>query len=323
MLNTIEQANPNTGNVNNPDKMQGCKPQPLDAKRWASLLRAISEQRCTPFLGAEACFGAVPTASEIAREWANEYGYPLEDSHDLARVAQFVATEYRDPLFPKSLIKQRFQEIDPPNFGDPDEPHGALADLPLPVYITTNYYDFMVQALKSSPRYKDPRREWCRWNEPKGSEPSIFASGFKPTPANPVVYHLHGHITAPESLVLTEDDYLDFLVNTSKEPDLVPARIQTAFTRASLLFLGYRFTDLAFRVLLRSLVSHLQINPTKAHVSVQLVAMDRTDDVALIERAQAYLGRYCEGLDIGVYWGTCRQFVNDLRQNWEEFKRPK
>ena len=34
-----------------------------------------------------------------------------------------------------------------PDFRAPSEPHAVLADLPLPIYMTTNYDDFMVKAL--------------------------------------------------------------------------------------------------------------------------------------------------------------------------------
>ena len=110
-----------------------------------------------------------------------------------------------------------------------------LADLPLPVYMTTNYDDFMVQALKRC--YRDPRRELCRWNESLDGEESVFDTDFTPTPANPVVYHLHGH-TIPESLVLTEDDYLSFLANIARNPKLLPVPIQRALDRSTCLFIG-------------------------------------------------------------------------------------
>ena len=46
--------------------------------------------------------------------------------------------------------------------------------------------------------------------------PARRQRGFVPTPANPLVYHLHGHLEMPQSLVLTEDDYLEFLVRISR-----------------------------------------------------------------------------------------------------------
>ena len=62
----------------------------LNEKKWQMLLDRIRDNNCTPFLGPETCFGSVPAASQIAKLWADEYGFPLEDSDDLPRVAQFV-----------------------------------------------------------------------------------------------------------------------------------------------------------------------------------------------------------------------------------------
>jgi hypothetical protein len=155
-------------------------PNTLEERDWNLLLRRIKAGKCTPFLGAGACFGALPLGGEIAREWAQEHQYPLEDCHDLARVAQFLAVQY-DPMFPKEeILEQWFKGVAPPDFTVPDEPHGVLADLPLPIYMTTNYDDFMLQALKS--RNKDPKRELCRWNQLVKGQPCIFESepGFRP-----------------------------------------------------------------------------------------------------------------------------------------------
>jgi hypothetical protein len=41
-------------------------------------------------------------------------------------------------MFPKLLLRRKLQEVEPPDLSAPDEPHCALADLGLPVYITTN-----------------------------------------------------------------------------------------------------------------------------------------------------------------------------------------
>ena len=166
-----------------------------------------------------------------------------------------------------------------------------------------------------------PRREICRWNDSLLGEPSVFDSGYSPTVANPLVYHLHGHIALPESLVLTEDDYLDFLVKTSAEPDLIPPRVQKSFADTTLLFIGYRLGDLDFRVLLRSLASHLTRQPRRAHVSVQLITTGNMISQAQIQSAQEYLGDYCKELDIGVYWGKSRDFLAELRQRWQAFTR--
>jgi hypothetical protein len=284
---------------------------------WGLLLERIKDGKCTPFLGAGACAGTLPLGAEVAKEWAEKYAYPLEDSSDLARVAEYLAVT-KDPMSPKEEIAKRFRNIRAPDFKEPAEPHGVLADLPLPVYMTTNYDNFMAQALTS--RNRDPKWEFCRWNRLVKKPPSIFesGSGFDPTPANPVVFHLHGHVEVPESLVLTEDDYLDFLKNLSENQRLLPARIQRALTGTSLLFLGYRIADWDFRVIFRILVSYLEKSIGRAHMSVQLVPVG---DEARRGKAQEYLNQYFGELKIRMYWGTCSDFADELRSRWEVFNR--
>jgi hypothetical protein len=222
---------------------------------------------------------------------------------------------------PKYEIKERFEKVTPPDFTEPDEPHQVLADLPLPVYITTNYDNFMVQALRG--RNKNPERELCRWNRLVKEHPSIFEKepGFDPTAKHPVVFHLHGHTEVPESLVITEDDYLDFLVNISKDQELITPRIQRAFRETSLLFLGYKLADWNFRVLFRSLVGYLEKSVSQVHVSVQLAPKEDEVSDKQKKEAQDYFDQYFDKLNIRMYWGTCREFAAELRRQWEAFNR--
>lgn len=283
-------------------------PRTLKEDDWEILLRRIKAGKCTPFLGAGACHGALPLGSEIAQEWADQYGYLLDDMDDLVRVAQFLAVRY-DAMFPKEEILKRIKNANPPDFTEPCETHGVLADLRLPVYMTTNYDDFMIQALIS--RQMDPKRELCRWNKLIKNYPSVFdSSGYKPNPANPVVFHLHGHNEVPESLVLTEDDYLDFLVNISSNEILLPSRIQEALAGASLLFIGYNLADWDFRVIFRGLVTSKEPSLRRISVTVQLPPKQ--------QGMQSYLDKYFNGIGIRVYWGTATEFAAELRKRWEE-----
>jgi len=289
-----------------------------EAQDWKDILLLIKYGKCTPFLGSGACVPTLPVGSQIAREWAQQFEYPLEDTEDLPRVAQFVAVR-QTPIRPKLEIMQRFAEIKPPDFQDPDEPHAVLAALPLPLYITTNYDDFMVQALKAC--NKQPMQELCRWNSVLQDQPSIFdkKSRFELSIGRPVVFHLHGHLGVLDSLVVTEDDYLDFLVNISKDQDLIPARICRAFRETSLLFLGYKLADWDFRVLFRSLVGYLDKSVSQVHVSVQLVPVGNKASPEERAKVRDYLNSYFDKYQIKVYWGTCREFVATLRKKWEAF----
>jgi SIR2-like domain len=280
---------------------------------WTMLLSRIDDGRCTPFLGAGAATPALPLGSEIARAWADAHNYPLDDPGDLARVAQFLGVD--DAMWPKEQIIRRLRECNPPDFNKADEPHTVLAKLPLPVYMTTNYDDFMVTALKQ--QRKVPQRDICRWNKTDSmkAEPKVLTGRFKPEPATPIVFHLHGHLGVPESLVLTEDDYLAFLVAVTREPDLLPHQIRKAFSDTTLLFVGYSLRDWNFRVLHRGIVMEMDDALRRFSVTVQV----EDDDLPNPAAAREYLDRYFGNMKVRVYWGTAQEFMTELWQRWEGF----
>jgi hypothetical protein len=292
--------------------------QRLKERDWAVLLDRIEEKKCTPFLGAGIHSDVFSLRASIARAWAKEYDYPLDDDINLARIARFISVNFDADYTKKKLVEQ-FRSILPPNFEDPDDPYVILADLPLPVYITTNYDDFMYQALLS--RNKDARREVCRWNKLITDPPSIFEEGFSPSVANPVVFHFQGYSENLDSLVLTEDDYFEFLINVSKDRTLIPSRIEKAMTGSSLLLLGYRLDDWEFRVLFHLLASYLEIATSRTHVAVQIAPVGDEVPQEQRKKAQNYLDLYFEKykrLDIHIYWGTCQDFMAELKERWEQ-----
>jgi hypothetical protein len=159
-------------------------------------------------------------------------------------------------------------------------------------------------------------RELCRWNKEIKNYASAFESEtvFTPTIDKPVVFHLHGHDEKPESMVLTEDDYLDFLVNTAGDPKIVPARIQQALADTSLLFIGYSLEDWNFRVLYRGLVANKARSARYVSVTVQLPPPTSEEKK---EKQVEYLTTYFKDKGMRVYWGEARKFVQELRERWE------
>jgi hypothetical protein len=294
----------------------------LNDDDWNNLLDLIGARRCTPIIGAGACVGALPLASDLATQWATQYHYPLDGSAtDLARVSQYLAITKWD-MFPKDELRRIFQAAGRPNFSLPDDPHGLLADIGLPIYITTNYDDFMVQALEE--RHRPYTREFPRWNrfpEIQGMS-SMFDAPPRdlkdPLDGKTLVYHLHGHFEVPQSIVLTEDDYLDFLIRLTKEgQSLIPAPVRTALAGTSLLFLGYSMSDWNFRVLLRGLIGSLGASLGYASIAVQLPPDGLSVDQQ--QRAQEYLSSYfsqIQRLKFKIFWGDIRAFVHELRTRW-------
>jgi SIR2-like domain len=282
----------------------------MDDPLWNVLLDRIEDHKCTPFLGAGAATPTLPLGRKIAADWARENNFPLEDAHDLTRVAQFLAVT-TDPLTPKEKIKRLLADAGTPDFAELNEPHAVLAGLPFPLYLTTNYDRSMTEALRA--RGKTPNQELCRWKESLLTQPSAFDSpdGYLPTEDEPLVYHLHGHLDVVESLVLTEDDYFDFLVNLPRIG--IPPLIQDAISATSLVFLGYRLADWNFRVLFRGFVELTEAADRRLSVTVQLEPHSSEE---FREQAIEYLNRYFGEKKIVVYWGNARDFVAELWERW-------
>ena len=370
------------------DKSDGQSAGSLSKEDWDLLIKRIRDGECTPFLGAGVNGDLLPLGATIASQWAKKYKFPLREKFDLARVSQYLALTGPEKIFPKTLMrdlienkmKERFSDGTPPDFTPPNHPLGVLAALPLPIYITTNYDDFMYRALMDNRKY--PKVELCAWNSllpkraavkyPKLSDynpPVVPPQGFsfeksiltktyapvrntaEPTVyREPLVYHLHGHYSLVDSMVLTENDYLDFLVNMWKDQKLLPSQISLALTDCSLLFMGYSLADPNFRVLFRGLIHSMGEN-RRLSISIQLRPGDlprlngeldsdgrveddeldgnqasdekreltdeeKQDLIKRKERALEFLKKYFDDMKIKVFWGSAEEFAVELWRRW-------
>lgn len=289
----------------------------MGERDWNRLIYQLKNGDCTPFLGAGACAGTLPTGGELSRTLAEEYCYPFDDKHELPRVSQFVATTEGDAVHLKNLICEKLRGIGPPDFTNRLEPHGLLAEFPLPVYLTTNYDDFIQRSLQAAG--KKPNVAICPWNGNVAPSNDLFSSesGWDPKPETPLVYHLHGNLTDPSSLVLTEDDYVEFLsnlaLNAAGQGRMLPPSILAALTRRPILFIGYSLQDWTFRVLFHALMKAVPAINLRRHVSVQLkptIGDSRAD----VDDVMRQLGRYYEDRRISIFWGTAEEFCRELRQ---------
>lgn len=290
---------------------------PFELKQWDLLLRRINAGECTPFLGAGVSWPTLPTGGQLSRVLARGYHYPLVDSSNLPRVGQYLALQTGDPVAAKQTAAERIirRTRRPPNFLNEDDPHGILASLPLPVYMTTNWDRLMTMALLA--RGREVVQEVARWN----SEVAIKAGRFsanRPSRDRPLVFHLHGHTGMAASMVLTEDDYIDFVAAMARDlKTVVPPTVQDALSFNSLLFIGYSLTDWNFHVLLRLLMRSLADAPRRLNVSVQLPNRDlivdqREDD------AKQFIADSLGASNVHIHWGEAKPFLVELKRRYRD-----
>jgi hypothetical protein len=292
-------------------------------KSWEMLLYAIEGKQCTPFLGAGASAGALRGGKAIAEDWAKSYHYPFKDSDNLPRVSQFVSlVEEGGQLLPRFKLKEEFGKASP-DFTNPNEPHLVVAGFGLPIYITTNYDSFMVKALRQVG--KDPITEVCQWHKvgPSDRKDPGLGSNIAPTSEQPVVFHLHGNLDDLDSMVLTDDDYLNFLINTSQYK-VIPEYIEAAARNTAVLFIGYSLEDMTFKVLFRKFAQQIADSPGSRHVAVQLPGTQGPSGEELTEdqknKQRRFLQEVFKSHKVRVYWGDAQKFTKSLGRRWNKFK---
>ena len=301
----------------------------LGSNEWSSLLARIKAGKCTPFLGAGVNAGILPLGGEIAKTWATAYDFPLDNTTDLAKVAQFLAVQF-DASRPKEMILDNLDQSEGAfNFNDESAPLNVLAKLPFKVYITTNYDHLLFKAIEHHGRSsgRKPSYDFCRWSEALRPTDSDKKS-FEPTQVNPLIYHLHGEKFHPDSIVLTEDDYLDFLIRMSRSfsedrlgrrpgEAFLPPHIQEAITGSSILFVGYSLADIDFKVLFRALKENLPASSARKSVAVQFPYHKHPKQ----QKVEGYLTQYFDKTDVHVFWGDAKRFAQELWDRWKEVEK--
>jgi SIR2-like domain len=222
------------------------------------IAKAVRQQRCILFLGAgvhappptESAFEypaelRPPIGSALSRELATSCSlddrFPTEDPSNLQRVALFY-----------EIARSRHQLVDAVTNAvqtgkQPSPVLTALSQLDFPLVITTNYDQLFENALIRAG--KQPR---VAVYTPNLEATTDYRD---PIAERPVVFKIHGDISRPETLVITDEDYIQFVLRMSnKDPyDPVPLTLKYYLTGWTTLFVGYSLLDYNLRLLFKTL----------------------------------------------------------------------
>lgn len=101
------------------------------------------------------------------------------------------------------------------------------------------------------------------------------------SPQAPLVYRLFGDAREPNSLVLSENDLLDFLIAIVSDRPPLPNSLGGALKRAnqSFLFVGFGITQWYLRVLLKVLVRSLEFHRTGSDTFATELLLGLSEDV--------------------------------------------
>ncbi len=281
---------------------------------WNSLIASLRSGQCVLVLGPD-----LPVAPEAAGAGADAPPMSVRDlfCEDLAR--QLTEEEQTVPellLFAVAQQYADFEEFSTVNlknyaaafFRDsgrrPGSQHGTLARLPFSTILTTCHDDLFAKAL--SDNGKTPSRYWYHYmGEPRDNR-ELAAP---PEPQTPALYHLLGTFDEPNSLVLTENDLLDFTIHVISGRPKLPDSLRSALRNKTFLFFGYGIKHWYIRVLLKLLIRWLELSGGS-------VALESLGGLGARERDETVLF-YKRGTRIEVVDMEAGQFLDDLSQRFE------
>jgi hypothetical protein len=248
-----------------------------DSAHYETMVKCmVQEGTVVPVLGSRAR-GALPDAEQLAAHLEARFKLG-SGSRDLAQIAQHIAVA-EGPSFLHRAIKDALRQE-----RDPDHVHRFLARLPkrlaelgrparYQMIVSTNYDAALERAFEEEGEAYDlavfvanGRDRGSFVHVPWRGEPCMIteASRYREFPIDPydelertVIVKVLGSAEGGEgeyrwdrSYVLTEDQYIDYLV-TDQIASVVPLQILNKLTSSHCLFLGYVMRDWSLRVFLK------------------------------------------------------------------------
>jgi len=218
---------------------------------------AASQERLVIFIGAGVSkISGLPLWSELIQPIAEEvFGdQPVPSGVDLAEVADaFARSGCGGERRLRDHVWQAIREI----AAKPNNIHRALPGLKVRAIFTTNYDDLLMDAFKDHCARRVDDHSTARYTDFRDELP---------------IYHLHGHIDTPNSLILTRSEYLRY---SEDHPGFMKV-LEDHLTKFTVLFLGYGGGDEHFKQL-SFLVQQRCPKLAKGHFSVVLSADPMTE----------------------------------------------
>jgi hypothetical protein len=294
-------------------------------------------------------------SEQLTKEWAHEIDYPMLDDHNLARVAQYYQVEQRDGQLAKAkylkfltnfllylageeaeykdivgqlrtrdvLFSDIVHSLDYPRFPpNVEDPLRILANLPLSIYVTTSYHNFLERTLEAA--NKKPRTQVCFWTgrNVRAKTEHLPDPMYEPSAYEPVVYHLFGLEDYPQTLVLSEDDFLNFLFSVAEDTNtqnpVIPLRLREGLAESRLIMLGYNVRDWDYRILFRVIQKYrgLDFSPRGTLIQ-QKPRMESVSD----DELNSYLAQYFDKKEFDITWESPEKFILDLWNEWNQYRK--
>ena len=226
------------------------------AKRFREIVESASSGRAILFLGAGVHWAPPagspyqyppnhrpPSGGELSEELANQTDFRTRFPQESPKNLQRVAAYYELVNDRKTLIDYVHQRVE--HGKRPSAALRALAALPFQMVITTNYDSlFERAALMGNRQPQLIHYETGEEQRPREVQETADA---------PALLKLHGDVNLRDNVVITDEDYIHFVLRMADKVSPVPDSFRANLRRWPLVFIGYSLLDYNLRLLLRTL----------------------------------------------------------------------
>jgi hypothetical protein len=291
----------------------------MKERHWTSLVTSLRHGQCVLMLGQEVPAAPAEAEEAVPSGRSDSFAEALtrrltsELEEDGRRVTgdslAAVAQQYEDADgFGPNALRALAEKFYNSRAFSPSALHRGLASLPFGLIVTTGHDDLLARALKEAGKTPLAQRYHLRGD--KRDNPEFVLSG---SPDAPVVYHLFGNAQEPGSLVLSENDLLDFLIAIVSERPPLPNSLSRALKRTgqSFLFVGFGISQWYLRVLMKVLVRALEL-----HRTASAIAAESLRGLSESDRERTILF-YQRGTRIEVEDADISEFLTELARRLE------
>ena len=239
----------------------GANPEPFDQDEFKALVELIEAGGCILFLGAGVHYPPPsnsrfsypeaqrpPLAGALGQDLAQKCSFaetcPGESDRNLQRVAMCYQHKHKR----RKLVEEITHAVDETT--EPSSVVCALAELPFPLVMTTNYDRLFERALSRLTPTKRPNVEV--YSPERHRAPRDYP---RATADRPFLFKMHGDVGASDSIVVTDEDYITFVLrmNEADGTHPIPKTFRYRLSTFATLFLGYGLLDFNLRLLFRAM----------------------------------------------------------------------
>lgn len=240
-------------------------------------------------------------ANHIADKHLKDHKIKAPERNNLFHVArEFKLNEGKNALYP---VFQEFY-LDP-KFNQPNEVIRKLSLLPFHLVITSNPDQCFIEA------YKDKKEKMgINFNSGFYDYKGFTKETEVGTLDKPLIYGLYGSPDEPDSLVTTEETFLDYLINFIGRKPALPSDILVELKKPNkiFLFLGFGFDNWYLRVILHLILDKNRDNPCFALEEFNTAELDSFDQTK----------RFYKQFNILILESNIKKFVADLSDKYDK-----